>query len=66
MDFYLSVDQLVLATLGLLTAEHVDLLDEAVLARLGELGAPTAHSRIGDAARALLEVVRASPTPPSQ
>jgi len=65
MDFYLSVDQLLLATLGLLTTEHLDLLDEAVLARLGELGAPATHSRIGSAASALLEMVRALPTPPS-
>jgi hypothetical protein len=65
MDFYLSVDQLLLATFGLLTTEHLDLLDEAVLARLGELVAPTVHSRIEDAARALLERARASPTPPS-
>jgi hypothetical protein len=65
MDFYLSVDQLLLATLGLLTAKHLDLFDEAVLARLGELEAPITHSRIRGAARALLESVRVSPTPTS-
>jgi hypothetical protein len=64
LDFYLNVDQLLLATLGLVKGDHLALLDGAVVERLGEL-ASTAHPRIADAAAVLLRQVRESPDSPS-
>ncbi len=53
MDFYLSVDQLLLATLGVIGRDHVDLLNDETRQHLADLAGSDAHARIRDSARSL-------------